>query len=109
MRSEIIYPKNQNQVKCNSPVEKIIALKELINLQRERITLIQPIEKCAGVIIMDFQMYMYACYEHLLTKQRQENVEMLEFYTKVDDLKVLNSTAEIEIVIQEGLDRKKFN
>ena len=109
MRSEIMDPKNRNQVKCNLPVEEINALTELIKLQRERVIIINPCDKGSGIIIMDFQMYMHACYEHLLTKQRQENGEMLDCYTKVEDLEVLRSTAKIEKVIQEGLDKEILN
>ena len=68
------------------PVEEINALKELTKLQRERVINIKSCDKGAGIIIMNFKMYMHACYEHLLTKQRQENGEMLDFYTKVEDL-----------------------
>ena len=54
-------------------------------------------------------MYMRTCYEHLLTKQRQENGEMLVFYSKVEDLELLISTAKIDKVIQEGLDKEILN
>ena len=62
-------PRNRNKEKCNLPKEEIIALKHLGKLQRERIITIRPCDKGAGIVILDFKMYMRACYEHLLSKQ----------------------------------------
>ena len=55
-------------MECNLPKE-LEALKELIKLQRDRVIMIKPCYKGAGIIIMDFKMYMQACYEHLLEKK----------------------------------------
>ena len=56
VKSEI--PRNRNPVKCNLPEEEIAALKELIRLQRERVIIIKPCDKGAGIIILDFKLYL---------------------------------------------------
>ena len=69
MKSEIMDPKHQNEAKCNLPKEEVLALKELITLQREREIIIKPCAKGAGILILDFKKYMKVCYEHLLSTQ----------------------------------------
>ena len=66
IKSEIMYHKNRNQVECNLPKEELVALKELIRLQREKVIMIKPCDKGAGLIFLDFKLCMQACYEHLL-------------------------------------------
>ena len=55
MKSELIDPKNRNQVECNLPSDELEALKILIQLQRDRIITIKPCDKGAGVIILDLK------------------------------------------------------
>ena len=59
-------PKNRNKEECNLPVEEIGALKELIKLQRERLIMIKPCDKGAGIMILNFNDYMKSWYEHML-------------------------------------------
>ena len=66
IRSEIMDPKNCNQEKCNIPQEEVLALKELIKLQKQRIITIKSADKGAVIVIFDFKDYMKSCYDHLL-------------------------------------------
>ena len=59
-------PRNRETSECNLPVEEVVALKELIKLQRERQIIIKAADKGAGIVIVDFQEYMKSCYNHLL-------------------------------------------
>ena len=68
IKSEIIDPRNRNQTECNLPPDEILALKQLIKLQRERVIIIKPCDKGAGILILDFNVYLKACYEHLLAQ-----------------------------------------
>ena len=74
MKSEKLDPKNQNEAKCNLPKEEVLALKELITLQREREIIIKPCAKGAGILILDFKKYMKLFYEHLLSTQSDQKV-----------------------------------
>ena len=69
LKSEINDPKNRNREHCNLPTDELNALKELINLQKERQIVIKACDKGAGIIILNFNDYMQACYKHLLSKQ----------------------------------------
>ena len=65
IRSEIMDQKNCNQEKCNIPEEEVIAFKELIKLQKQRIITIKAADKGAIIVILDFKDYMKSCYDHL--------------------------------------------
>ena len=45
VKSEIMDPKNRNEVKCNPPLEELSALKELIRLQKERVFIINHVTR----------------------------------------------------------------
>ena len=91
IRSEIMDPRNRNQSECNLPIEELAALKELIRLQRERVIRIKPCDKGAGILILDFKLYMQACYEHLLAKQTNKNGEEDSYYIQVEEWEVERS------------------
>ena len=76
---------NRNNTKCNLPVDEMTALKELIKLQRDRIIMIKPCDKGAGILILDFDTYMQACYEHLLETHTNTHGEEVKYYEQVDD------------------------
>ena len=54
-------PRNRNNEKCNLPQDKVDALKQLVKLQRERKITIRPCDKGAGIVILDFNIYLRAC------------------------------------------------
>ena len=102
IKSEITDPRNRNNVKCNLPVDEMNALKELIKLQRDRVIIVKPCDKGAGIIILDFNIYMKACYEHLLEKQSNTDGD-LNYYVKVDEFEVERSKKIIKNVLNEAL------
>ena len=66
-------PRNRKEEQCNLPKEEVIALKQLINLQKNKIIIIRPCDKGAGIVVLDFVMNMRTCYDHLLSKQLNPN------------------------------------
>ena len=101
VKSELINPTNRNSVKSNLPENEIKALKELIRLQRERIITIKPNDKGAGIMILNFDEYLRACNEHLLSKQDNK-----KFYQKVNQLKLDEAKQEIKKVLEEAHDNE---
>ena len=69
VRSEIMDPQNRNKVPSNLPPEELKALKELIELLKDKQIIIKPCDKGAGIIILDFDKYMEACNKHLTLLQ----------------------------------------
>ena len=106
MKSELIDPKNRNQVECNLPSDELEALKILIQLQRDRIITIKPCDKGAGVIILDFEEYVNVCNEHLNLLQENPNDEMKPFYHKIDSSQLDEAKIKIKHVLEEALDNK---
>ena len=106
MKSELIDPKNRNQVECNLPSDELEALKILIQLQRDRIITIKPCDKGAGVIILDFEEYVNVCNEHLNSLQENPNDEMKPFYHKIDSSQLDEAKIKIKHVLEEALDNK---
>ena len=109
VKSEILDPRNRNPTKCNIPPEEAQALKDLVRLQRERIITIKECDKGAGVIILDFNDYVNACYEHLKSEQKQPDGSMKSYYKKVDELMLMKSEAEITAVLKEALNNNIIN
>ena len=50
VKSEITDPRNRNKVTCNIPKEQLVALKELIKLQRERKISSKDVIKVQGLL-----------------------------------------------------------
>ena len=65
IKSEILDSKNRNSAECNLTREELEALKELITMQKDRKIVIKPCDKGAGILILDFEDYLKACYTHL--------------------------------------------
>ena len=76
--------RNRNQEQCNLPKEEVLALKELIRLQRERVIIIKPYDKGAGIMVLNFKDYMSSCYEHLLSKHN----DIQFYYKRVEDIEL---------------------
>ena len=53
VKSEIMDHRNRNNISCNLPQDEIQALKDLIKLQKEKVIVIKPCDKGAGIIILD--------------------------------------------------------
>ena len=99
VKSEILDPRNRNTEKCNLPEDEIEALKELISLQRERKIVIKAADKGSGIVISDFDMYLKAAYEHLLSKQEGSGKQ---FYKEVHGIEVDKAKHRIKAVLNDA-------
>ena len=105
IKSEIMDHKNRNQEKCNLPQSEIVALKELVRLQRERVITVKACDKGAGIIILDFKEYMMACYNHLLENQpNQVEENPNKYYKKEDDFALERAKKYIQKTLKEALE-----
>ena len=103
IKSEILDPRNRNQESSNLPPNEVDALKELIRLQRERKIGIKSCDKGAGILIVDFEGYVKVCYEHLLSKQGDDN----PYYILVDDLASDQATnKKMYHILDKGLEKE---
>ena len=102
VKSELMDPRNRNQEKCNLPQSEIEAIKELITLQKERTIVIKACDKGSGIIILDFDQYLKACYDHLLSKQEGTN---LNYYEEVQPIEIEISKEEIRSALKEALEK----
>ena len=98
--------RNRNTVECNLPSEEIIALRELIELQKKRIITIKPCDKGAGMMILDFPEYMRACYEHLVSEKVMEDGTSKKYYTLVEEIELERTKFKIRNLIEEGLEKE---
>ena len=90
--------RNRNDVKCNLPHEEIQAMKELIKLQKDKVIVIKPCDKGAGMIFLYYLLYIRACYEHLTSDKTLVNVDIKQYYLMVYEIELERT--------QEGLDNK---
>ena len=104
VKSELTDSENRNPAKCNLPPDQLQALKELIQLQREKKIVIKKCDKGAGVIILDFDDYMKAAQKHLSATNETENGEQIPFYTKVQPEAVEEVANKIDNIIKEAVD-----
>ena len=84
VKSELTDPENRNPAKCNLPFNELKALKDLIQLQKEKKIIIKRCDKGAGIIVLDYDDYMEASHRHLNSVQKLPNHEEEPFYTKVN-------------------------
>ena len=94
---------NRNPAKCNLPPHHLAALKELIQLQKNRNIIIKKCDKVAGIIILNFDDYMEACKKHFDSKQILEGGEEKPFYTEVGPESLENTKSKIKLILQEAL------
>ena len=78
--------RNRNNVKCNLPDDELEAMQELINLQKKKIIVIKPWDKGAGIIILDYPVYMRACYQHLTSEKVMGDGDTKKYYIRVNDI-----------------------
>ena len=53
----------------NIPQDEFSALQELIRLQRERVIIIKPADKGAGILVINYDDYVKHCGDHLSSRQ----------------------------------------
>ena len=99
-KSELMDPRNRNSVPCNLPNDELQALRQLQKLQRERKITVKACDKGAGIIILNFEDYLKACYEHLTSNQKVDK----PYYTKASDLDLEISKKKINDILKEALD-----
>ena len=102
MKSEIIDPKNRNKVNCNLPPDEMVALKELIRLQKERKIMIKQCDKGAGVLIMEFDDYMNAAKEHLEETMEVKDRINKPYYERVNEGDLVKAKQKITELLQSG-------
>ena len=100
VQSDLMDPKNRNKVESNLKEEEKEALRVFINLQRDKQIVINPCDKGAGIIILDFDEYMRACMEHLEAK----TVTGEKYYKKVGDNVMKEAKIIITNIVKEAYD-----
>jgi hypothetical protein len=106
VKSEIEDPGNRNKSCPNLPSDELIALSELIQLQKDRVITIKPCDKGAGIIIMDYKEYMKSCYQHLQSHQTQPYCSTKPYYTKVKEDTLYDIESEICELLDEGMKKE---
>ena len=109
IKSEISDHRNRNSVKCNIPQEEIEALKDLIRIQKERKITIKACDKGSGIIILDFNEYMRACYSHLNSNQEQADGTVKNRFKLVHILEIEKAKNEINSLLNEARDNKHIS
>ena len=99
VKSDFMDPRNRNQTKCNLPVEELNALKELVKLEKQRKIIIKPNDKGAGLMIIDFDKYLKAAYDHLNSKLS----ETKPYYKKLESKERFTAEWKIKEALDEGL------
>ena len=78
--SDLLDTKTRNKVHNNLPPEELEALKQLIELQKNRVITIKPADKGAGIVILEFDDYIKSCYDHLGDTQKQPDDTLESYY-----------------------------
>ena len=87
------------------PQDELEALKQLQQLQRERKIVVRACDKGAGVMILNFDDYVKACYEHLTSHQSPDN----PYYSEASDLELQQAKNNIKLTLDEGFERGYIN
>ena len=66
--------------------------------------MIKPCDKGAGIMILDYLVYMRACYEHLMLEKILSDGESKKYYCRVDNMELDYTKVKIRNLVQEGLD-----
>ena len=101
--------RNRNNISCNLPQDEIQAVKDLIKLQKEKVIVIKPCDKGAGIIILDYPVYMRACYEHLASEKIIGDEGTKKYYSRVEKIELEKSKSKIRNLVQEGFDNDILN
>ena len=104
IKSEIQDPRNRNNIPSNLPNDEQQALKDLIQLQKDRKIVVKACDKGAGVIILNFNDYMKTCYEHLTSEQSPNN----PYYVEVDDIALDMAKKKINVSLIKVLKKKLY-
>ena len=102
VKSDLIDPKLRNKIDSNIPASEMRALKDLIQLQKDRKITIKPCYKGAGIMILNFEEYLRACMSHLESTQTQPNGEESPYYEKVTEEAFKEAQDDIQKLLEEG-------
>ena len=103
-KSEILDPRNRNNVKCNISMDQILAIRELVSLQKQRQIIIKRCDKGAGIIILNFEEYVGACNAHLNSEITNADGSTSKYYMKVDKEALDSAKHKLNQILQEALD-----
>ena len=106
IRSEILDPKNRHKNNCNVSKEILEALLELVKMQKECKIIIKRCDKGAGIIVLDYEEYMNACYVHLNARLTMKDGSTKEYYTKMGKGSLEEASTKLKLVLEEALDNK---
>ena len=84
-----------NPKRSNISQGELNALKELINLQKNRVIIIKPADKGAGICILDFWDYSDSCRNHLSSLQPQQHGPPLPYYSPTSHTQLNRAKKEI--------------
>ena len=104
--SDLLDSKTRNKVHNNLPPEELEALKQLIELQKNRVITIKPADKGAGIVILEFEEYMKSCYDHLNSTQKQPDGTTEAYYEEIDEHFLDEAKDTIAKLVQEGFDNE---
>ena len=104
VKSEIIDPKNRNKVDDNLTIKEQQALKDLVNLQKEKRIVVKQCDKGAGVMIMDHKDYVKAAEEHLKETISDETGNTKPLYKKISDNSFDKAKIQLQNLLMSGYD-----
>ena len=104
VKSKINDPMNRNKTQPNLPNNSLLAMKELINLQKQCEIIIKRCDKGAGIILLDFKEYIHACNVHLNSELVTHNGTTSPYYTKTDQKTVDSANDILENILIEAED-----
>ena len=106
VKLDLTDPINRKKVKSNLPPQEMKALKELIQLQKEKKITIKPCDKGAGIIILNFEEYLRACYTHLESTQKQPDGTETPYYKKVSEAEFEEAQIKLNLLLEEGFNNR---
>ena len=102
--SDLLDARSRNKVHNNLPPDELEALKQLVELQKNRVITLKPADKGAGIVILEFEDYMKSGYEHLNDAQRKPDDTLEKYYREVDENFLEEAKDTIAKLIEEGYD-----
>ena len=99
VKSELKDHRNRNAVECNLSINELTVLQTLQKLQKDREIVIRACDKGTGVIILDFEEYIKACYGHLTAELTLGQ----PYYSQVNELEIEITKVKISNILEEGL------
>ena len=90
----------------NLPNEEYLALLKLIEMQNDRLIVVKPADKGAGIVIMNYEDYVTSCNQHLTATQPQPDGPPLPYYKKTTSQEFNKLKQSISAVLNIGKERE---